>query len=295
MPATRSPCRPSASRELEAAEEIILAVTDGGFGKRSLGLRLPGHRPRRAGARRHACSVPARAARSSRPSRCGQGDDIMLVTDRGQLIRPAGGPGAHDAPRSLGVMLIRLDQGERVNSCFPVGRRPGRRGDEAGTNGLAQTGALARPSRRPAGRKPSMPERVGLYPGTFDPVTNGHLDMIGRARRHPRQAWSWAWRSTPARARCSRSRSGWSWCAPKTDVIAARTGTVDRGPALRGAAGRLRAGECGASDDHPRPARGDRFRLRVPDGRHEPPPGSRDRDGLPDGRAETTSSSPRAW
>ena len=26
-------------------------------------------------------------------------------------------------------------------------------------------------------------QRVGLYPGTFDPVTNGHLDIIGRAAR----------------------------------------------------------------------------------------------------------------
>ena len=25
--------------------------------------------------------------------------------------------------------------------------------------------------------------RVGIYPGTFDPVTNGHLDIIRRARR----------------------------------------------------------------------------------------------------------------
>jgi len=25
--------------------------------------------------------------------------------------------------------------------------------------------------------------RIGLYPGTFDPVTNGHLDIIGRAAR----------------------------------------------------------------------------------------------------------------
>ena len=25
--------------------------------------------------------------------------------------------------------------------------------------------------------------RVGLYPGTFDPVTNGHLDVVGRAVR----------------------------------------------------------------------------------------------------------------
>jgi pantetheine-phosphate adenylyltransferase len=28
-----------------------------------------------------------------------------------------------------------------------------------------------------------MKERIGLYPGTFDPVTNGHLDVIGRAAR----------------------------------------------------------------------------------------------------------------
>jgi len=28
-----------------------------------------------------------------------------------------------------------------------------------------------------------MPDRVGIYPGTFDPVTNGHLDIIGRAAR----------------------------------------------------------------------------------------------------------------
>jgi pantetheine-phosphate adenylyltransferase len=29
----------------------------------------------------------------------------------------------------------------------------------------------------------SGPRRTGLYPGTFDPVTNGHLDVIGRAAR----------------------------------------------------------------------------------------------------------------
>ena len=28
-----------------------------------------------------------------------------------------------------------------------------------------------------------MPERVALYPGTFDPITVGHLDVIGRAAR----------------------------------------------------------------------------------------------------------------
>ena len=28
-----------------------------------------------------------------------------------------------------------------------------------------------------------MRQHVGVYPGTFDPVTNGHLDIIGRAAR----------------------------------------------------------------------------------------------------------------
>ncbi len=28
-----------------------------------------------------------------------------------------------------------------------------------------------------------MPERAGVYPGTFDPITNGHIDIIGRAAR----------------------------------------------------------------------------------------------------------------
>ena len=34
----------------------------------------------------------------------------------------------------------------------------------------------------PLGATP-MPERVGVYPGTFDPITNGHLDIMGRAAR----------------------------------------------------------------------------------------------------------------
>jgi len=27
-------------------------------------------------------------------------------------------------------------------------------------------------------------KRIAVYPGTFDPVTNGHLDLAGRASRH---------------------------------------------------------------------------------------------------------------
>jgi pantetheine-phosphate adenylyltransferase len=34
-----------------------------------------------------------------------------------------------------------------------------------------------------AENKNGTPRRIGLYPGTFDPVTNGHLDVIARAAR----------------------------------------------------------------------------------------------------------------
>ena len=71
----------------------------------------------------------------------------------------------------MGVTLFRLDAGERVTSVFPVvGRRPraAERGD-AGCRLSADACATA--------------YRVGLYPGTFDPITNGHLDIIGRAAR----------------------------------------------------------------------------------------------------------------
>jgi pantetheine-phosphate adenylyltransferase len=34
-----------------------------------------------------------------------------------------------------------------------------------------------------AGPDAPRPVRIALYPGTFDPITNGHIDIIGRAAR----------------------------------------------------------------------------------------------------------------
>jgi pantetheine-phosphate adenylyltransferase len=70
-----------------------------------------------------------------------------------------------------------------------------------------------------------MRERVGLYPGTFDPVTNGHLDVIGRAARIlDRLVVGVAINIGksplfPLEERVDLVRA-------ETDVIAARTGTV---------------------------------------------------------------------
>ena len=70
-----------------------------------------------------------------------------------------------------------------------------------------------------------MRERVGLYPGTFDPVTNGHLDVIGRAARILDKLVVGVAINIgksplfPLEERVELVRA-------ETDVIAARTGTV---------------------------------------------------------------------
>ncbi len=38
-------------------------------------------------------------------------------------------------------------------------------------------------TRLPEPRPPQLRRHTAIYPGTFDPVTNGHMDIIGRAAR----------------------------------------------------------------------------------------------------------------
>ena len=127
------------ARELEEQEEIILTITDGGFGKRSLAYdyRITGRGgqglenmvfSRRTG-REVVATFPVRP-----------GDDVMLVTDTGRLIRLPADQVRLTRRRGLGVMMLRLNEGERVTSCFPVVDDQGEAGPDSGA---AQTGALA--------------------------------------------------------------------------------------------------------------------------------------------------------
>jgi DNA gyrase subunit A len=105
--------------ELEAAEEIIFTVTDGGFGKRSSayeyrvtgrgGQGIAGIELRPRNGREVVATFPVRP-----------GDDVMLVTDNGRLIRLPADQVRITGRQAMGVTLLRLDNGERVTSCFPV-------------------------------------------------------------------------------------------------------------------------------------------------------------------------------
>jgi DNA gyrase subunit A len=105
--------------DMAAAEEILLTVTDGGFGKRSSAYdyRVSG----RGGlgitnimlAPRNGTAVVA-----TLPVR--RGDDVMLVTDAGRLIRVPADQVRVTARQTMGVTLFRLGAAERVTSVFPV-------------------------------------------------------------------------------------------------------------------------------------------------------------------------------
>jgi DNA gyrase subunit A len=106
--------------ELGGAEEILLTVTDSGFGKRSSAYeyRVTGRGGQgianiTLNARRNGLAVAA-----SFPVRTG--DDVMLVTDGGRLIRVPVDQVRITGRSVMGVTLFRLDDDERVTSVFPV-------------------------------------------------------------------------------------------------------------------------------------------------------------------------------
>ncbi len=110
---------PERARELEEAEEFLLTVTDGGFGKRSSAYeyRVTG----RGGQGIVNIALSARtglAVTASFPVR--PGDDVMLVTDAGRLIRTRADQVRVTGRQSQGVTLLRLGAGEHVTSVFPV-------------------------------------------------------------------------------------------------------------------------------------------------------------------------------
>ena len=105
--------------ELEAAEDLLLTVTDIGFGKRSSAYeyRVTG----RGGQGIANISLAPRngtAVVATFPVRTG--DDVMLVTDAGRLIRVPADQVRITGRQAMGVTLFRVIAGEHVTSVFPV-------------------------------------------------------------------------------------------------------------------------------------------------------------------------------
>ncbi len=105
--------------DLEDAEEILLTVTNAGFGKRSSAYdyRVSG----RGGQGISNITLSPRngtAVVASFPVR--PGDDVMLVTDEGRLIRVPSDQVRVTGRTSMGVTLFRLGDTEHVTSVFPV-------------------------------------------------------------------------------------------------------------------------------------------------------------------------------
>ena len=105
--------------EMEAAEEMLLTVTDSGFGKRSSAYEY-----RVSGRGGQGIANITLAPRNGKfvvatfPVR--EGDDVMLVTDAGRLIRVPADQVRITGRQAMGVTLFRVDAGEHVTSVFPV-------------------------------------------------------------------------------------------------------------------------------------------------------------------------------
>jgi DNA gyrase subunit A len=106
-------------QQLARAEEFLLTVTDAGFGKRSSAYeyRVTGRGGQGIAnitlSRRNGSAVAA-----SFPVR--EGDDVMLVTDAGRLIRVPADQVRITGRAAMGVTLFRVNAGEHVTSVFPV-------------------------------------------------------------------------------------------------------------------------------------------------------------------------------
>ncbi len=120
---TEESLSPERAAELEEAEQFLLTVTDGGFGKRSSAYeyRVTG----RGGQGFANITLSPRTGTAVaatfvvRP-----GDDVMLVTDAGRLIRLPANSLKVRGRTTMGVTLFRLDNEERVTSVFPVIEAP---------------------------------------------------------------------------------------------------------------------------------------------------------------------------
>jgi DNA gyrase subunit A len=105
--------------QLEQAEEYLLTVTNAGFGKRTSAYeyRVTG---RGGQGIANITLAPRNGTAVVATFPVEDGDDIMLVTDAGRLIRVPANQVRRTGRQAMGVTLFRVDADEHVTSVFPV-------------------------------------------------------------------------------------------------------------------------------------------------------------------------------
>ena len=106
--------------ELAAAEEILLTVTDSGFGKRSSAYEYRVTNRGGQGIANITLSAKRNGTAVAASFQVREGDDVMMVTDGGRLIRVPVDQVRITGRAAMGVTMFRLDDDERVTSVFSV-------------------------------------------------------------------------------------------------------------------------------------------------------------------------------
>ena len=211
---------PERYAELEGKEEFILTVTSRGYGKRSSAYeyRIAG----RGGQGIANMDITERNGQVVASFPVAERDQIMLVTDRGQLIRCPVNDIRIAGRKTQGVTLFKVEEGERVVSVTRLSDETEGNGNGAANgagNGAANgsaNGAEGNGSNGANGTTTMANHSIAVYPGTFDPITNGHMDIIRRAAgpdRSPDHRRGEERREEPA---ADASTTGWRWCGPRS-------------------------------------------------------------------------------
>ena len=199
--------------QLGAREQFVLAVSESGFGKRtsSYEYRVTG----RGGSGIVAMGMGKKNSRHHRRLP-GRGKRRSDADHRPGPDHPRGGR-RHFASRAAPPRASPCSGWTRASACVSVER-------------IADVGGGERVN---GGKK-----RIGLYPGTFDPVTLGHLDIIKRAVKLVDHLVIGV-ATNPARRRSSRWKSAWRCCEREAEPLA-RGPRHHRSACLRHAAGQVR-------------------------------------------------------
>ncbi|ATU73604.1 DNA gyrase subunit A [Komagataeibacter rhaeticus] len=141
IPADDLPLTPERFAELEAAEEVLLIVSNAGFGRRSSAYdyRVSGRGGQGINNMTFSANKRGNAVVATLPVL--EGTDVMLVTDAGRLIRLPIGQVRIMSRQASGVTLFRLNDTEEVTSVFPVMDDGEDGGEDSDMGGTDATGA----------------------------------------------------------------------------------------------------------------------------------------------------------